>query len=97
MADLNYSDRETLRPKLVPRCVEAVRKFLLYTQGGGGTPSTGRVDWCTDNMNNLQSIGEQVSHYMMSEPTFIEDGTSITDAEIQSRVETVLQDFFMPE
>lgn len=95
MADweLNYSDRETLRPKLVPRCVEAIRKYLLYLQGVGNAEQKA---WATANMPNLQSLGEQISHYCMSEPTFIAGGTSITDAALQSRVETVLNSFFIP-
>lgn len=93
---LNYVDRETLRPLLVPRCKEAVRKYLLYVQGGGGTPGAERIAWCTANMPNLQSIAEQVSHYCTSETAFIDTGTSITDAALQSRIEVVLNAFFMP-
>jgi len=93
---LNYVDRETLRPQLVPRVKEAIRKFLLYVQGGGGTPSQQRKDWCTANMPNLQSLADQISHYCTSETAFIDTGTSITDAELQSRVEVVLNSFFMP-
>lgn len=96
MPDLNYSDLEALRPKLVPRCIEAVRKYLLYVQGGGGSPATNQVEWCTANMSNLASIAEQVSHYCMSEPTFRTDGTNITDTELQARIETVLSAHFIP-
>lgn len=94
--ELNYADRETLRPQLVPRLREAVRKYLLYTQGGGGSPSQGRIDWCTANLPNVGALAEQLSHYCMSEPTFIAGGTSITDAALQSRVESVLNSFFLP-
>lgn len=94
--ELNYADREALRPVLVSRLKEAVRKYLLYVQGGGGSPSQGRIDWCTDNMPNIASLAEQLSHYCMSEPTFIAGGTSITDGALQSRVESVLQTHFMP-
>ncbi len=93
---LNYSDRETLRPLLVPRLREAVRKYLLYVQGGGGSPSNERIAWCTANMQNISNIAEQASQYCMSEPDFIDGGTSIADAALQSRVESVLQSFFMP-
>jgi len=93
---LNYSDRETLRPLLVPRLREAVRKYLLYVQGGGGSPSNERIAWCTANMQNIANIAEQASQYCMSEPAFIDGGTSIADASLQSRVESVLQSFFMP-
>lgn len=96
MADLNYYDIETLRPRLVERVKESVRKFLLYTQGGGGSPSQTRVTWCTANLSNVAQLAEQLSHYVTSEPTFRTSGTSITDAEIQSRVETVLETYFMP-
>jgi hypothetical protein len=93
---LNYVDRETLRPLLVPRCKEAVRKYLLYVQGGGGSPSQERIDFCTASMTNLSGLAEQVSHYCTSETAFIDTGTSITDAALQSRVEVVLNAFFMP-
>lgn len=94
--ELNQSDITTLRPKLVPRCEQAVRKYLLYVQGGGGSPSPERVAWCTANLANLGQLAEQVSHYCVSEPTFIAGGTSITDAALQSRVESVLTTYFMP-
>lgn len=94
--ELNQSDITTLRTKLVPRCEQAVRKFLLYTQGGGGSPSPTRVAWCTANLPNVASLAEQLSHYVTSEPTFIAGGTSITDAALQSRVESVLTTYFMP-
>lgn len=96
MADLNYSDLETLRPKLVPRCTAIVRNRLLYVIGGGGEPAQNQIDWCVANMPNVNSLGEQVSHWCMSEPTFKEDGTAITDADLQSRVENVLNTYFMP-
>lgn len=107
---LNYSDCETLRAKLVPRVVTAIRKFLLYTQGGGGSPSQTRKDWCTANISNVGSMAEQLSHYLMSEPGFLgvitrgatpaddtwSGGTDISDAAIQSRVEYVLTSYSMP-
>lgn len=93
---LNYADRETLRPQIVSRCKESVRKYLLYLQGGGGSPSQARIDWCTANMNNLADLAEQVSHYVTSETAFIDGGSSITDAQIQGRVESVLNSFFLP-
>jgi hypothetical protein len=92
---LNYSDMESLRPKLVPRCEQGARQFLMYTQGNGAA-SQPRKDWCTANMPNLASLAEQLSHYCLSEPTFIDGGTSITDAALQSRIEFVLQTYFMP-
>ncbi len=93
---LNYADREILRPYLIPRCKESVRKYLLYVQGGGGSPSPTRVTWCTENLANLSSLAEQVSNYVTSEPDFGDNGTAITDAAIQSRVEFVLTTYFMP-
>lgn len=98
MADweLNYADRETLRPFLVYRIRQAITKYLLYVEGGGGSPSNDRIAWAKDNLENVADLAEQISVYMMSEPTFIAGGTSITDAAIQSRVESVLQTYFMP-
>lgn len=89
---LNSSDQETLRPKLVPRCAVAVRDFMLYSLGNELT-SPERFAWCKDNMTNIASLGEQTSHYVTSEPTFLDSGTSITDAAIKSRVEYVLQNY----
>lgn len=94
--ELNYQDREVLRPALTPRIREAVRKYLLYVQAGGGNPSAERIDWCTNNLAGVDSLAGQLSHYCMSEPTFIAGGTSISDAALQSRVESVLVAFFMP-
>jgi hypothetical protein len=36
-------------------------------------------------------LAEQCSHYVMSETAFIDGGTSISDAALQSRVEFALQ------
>jgi hypothetical protein len=94
--ELNLADRETLRPGLIPRIKQSVIKYLLYTQGGGGSPSANRIAWCKDNLPNADTLAQQLSNYCMSEPTFIAGGTSISDAAIQSRVESVLIAFFMP-
>lgn len=99
MADwqLNYADREVLREKLVPRCAAAVRKFLLYVHGGGGSPSPERLTWVKANLKaNVNQLAVETSQFVMSEPGFLEGGTSITDAAIQSRVESVLVSDFMP-
>lgn len=93
---LSYQDRETLRPQLVPRIKQAFVKYLLYVQGGGGSPSPTRIAWCTANLPNADSYAQQLSVYVMSEPDFTDNGTSITDAALQSRVESVLQSFFFP-
>lgn len=84
---LNYSDRDTLLPKLYPRVVEAIRKYFLYLTGAG-LPS--QVSYCTNNMKEIPTIASEVLPWLASESTFIDDGTAITDAAIQSRVETVL-------
>jgi len=95
MADwtLNYSDREALRPALIPRIREAVRKYLLYVIGNGGNPSAERKEWCRVNMQNIAQLAEQVSQFCMSETAFIEGGTSISDAALSSRTEYVLQNY----
>jgi len=77
--------------------VSALRKFFLYTLDPNQAASSERKAWCKDNMSNLQSLAEHVSHYMMSEPAFIEGGTSITDTQIEARTESVLNTYFMPE
>lgn len=93
---LNYADRETLRPQLIPRIKQAFVKYLLFVQGGGGAPSAERIAWCTANLPNADSLSVQLSTYCMSEPDFIDNGTSISDASLQSRVESVLVARFMP-
>lgn len=84
---LNYSDRDTLLPKLYPRVVEAIRKYFLYLVGAG-LPS--QVTYCKDNMKNIPQFAHEVLPWLASESDFIDNGTAITDAAIQSRVETVL-------
>jgi len=93
---LNYSDRDTLLPKLYPRVTEAIRKYLLYVAGGGGTPSPERLAWAESNMKNIAQYAHEVLPWLASETAFIDGGTSITDAEIQSRVETILNEQYLP-
>lgn len=90
---LNYSDRETLRPLLLPRIRQAIDKFFMYVLGGGGSPSQTRIDFCKNNLANIGTLAETCSHYVMSETAYVDGGTSISDADIQSRVEYVLQNF----
>lgn len=90
---LNFSDRESLRPQLVPRLREAVRKYFLYVIGGGGAPSPERLAWVKSNMNNIGDWAEKVSQYCMSEQAFIDNGTSISDAVLSARAEFVLQNY----
>lgn len=84
---LNYSDRDTLLPKLYPRVVEAIRKYFLYLVGAG-LPS--QVTYCQDNMKNIPQFASEVLPWLASEADFIDNGTAITDAAIQTRVEVVL-------
>lgn len=94
--ELNYQDKETLRPNLIPRIKSAITKYLLYVEGGGGSPSSDRITWCKENLANVEDLATKISRYCMSEPDFIAGGTSISDSAIQSRTESVLQSFFMP-
>jgi hypothetical protein len=86
---LNYSDRETLRPLLLPRIRQAIDKFFMFVLGG--SPTQARKDYCQNNLTNIGMLAEQCSHYVMSETAFIDGGTSISDAALQSRVEFALQ------
>jgi hypothetical protein len=93
---LNYSDRDTLLPKLYPRVAESIRKYLLFLEGGGGGASQGRQDWAAENIKAIPNLTTEIVPWLASETSFIDNGTSITDAEIQSRVESVLNDQYLP-
>lgn len=93
---LNYEDREALRPRIVSRCKEAVRKYALYLLGLE-TPTTAQKEWAENTMPNLDQWAENMSHYVLSETDYINNGTSISDASIQSRIESVLNEFFIIE
>lgn len=94
---LSLEDRERLRPYLVPRIRQAIIKYFLYAVGvGTPTFSENQLTWIKDNMDETAGIAEQVSIYVMSEQDFIDDGTAITDAALQSRVESVIGSYFMP-
>lgn len=90
---LNYADRETLRPQLIPRIKEALRKYFLYVQGDGNA-SAERKTWVTTKMIDLSQMSEQLSHYITSETAFIDTGTTITDGAIGARIESVLGPYF---
>jgi len=92
--NLSYEDMETLRPRLIPRIKQAIVKYLLYVQGT--LTADNQKAWVTSNLSFIDQLAQQISPYMMSEPTFVQGGTSISDADIQSRVEYVINTYFMP-
>jgi hypothetical protein len=93
---LNYSDRATLLPLLSSRVSEAIRKYLLFIEGGGGGSSQGRQDWAAENLKSIPTLTTEVLPWISSETDFIDTGTSISDGAIQSRVETVLNEHYLP-
>lgn len=105
--ELNYEDREALRKVLVSRCVQAVRKYALYLLDQPApdpvTPLyTAKMAWAREAMRNLQSLGEQLSHYVTAEPSFLSKdsvdgggGTSISDAKLGGCIENAINNHFI--
>lgn len=91
---LNLSDRIAVRPLIVPRCTAAVTNYALYLLNLP-TATVNQKAWANEAIRAPESIGQQVSWYVLSEPAYIADGSTIGDAAITGRVENVINLYFI--
>lgn len=94
---LNPADRLTVRLNIVPRCTGAVVNFALYIIGEAGNTANhaNRLDWAKKAIDNPTGEGDAVSYYVLNQPSFLNGGSSIEDAELTGIVETAIVNQFI--
>lgn len=81
-----FTDTTTVRN----RSIVAVSKFARYIAGGGGSPSADRLAWAKDALLHAEQWADRARWGLAGDPQFLADGASITDANLQTAVETAL-------
>lgn len=90
---LNLADRYAVRQNIVPRCTIAAGNYALYLLGG--TPTTSQLEWAREAVRNPGYFGEQLSWYAINHQSYIDTGSSISDVDLQSVVETAINTHFI--
>lgn len=95
---LNYADRSVVRQVIVPRCTAIVVNYALYLLGLPGTDTTdNQVLWAREAMRRPNTVGDEVSWFVLNQPDYINDGSSIDDETLKGIVETAINNYFIPE
>lgn len=93
---LNLADRLAVRLIIVPRCTAAAVKYALYLLGNPTpTPTLPQKNWAKATMLESSLVGDRVSYHILDQPDFINGGSDITDAALQSAVETAINNRFI--
>jgi hypothetical protein len=92
---LNSEDRLSVRKNIVDRCSGIVANYALYLLGQGGNATAEQTAWAKSAINSVATIGEQVSFHVLNQPSFLNGGSSIEDAELAGIVETAINSHFI--
>jgi hypothetical protein len=94
---LNMADRLAARQNIVGRCTAVVANYALYILGEAANTANhaNRKSWADDAIRNAQSFGERVSWHVLNQPSFLNGGSSIEDAELAGVVETAVNTHFV--
>jgi hypothetical protein len=89
---LNNADKLVIRQTIVPRCAAAVANFALYILGEdqGAANHANRYAWAKDAIGNVNALGDRMSWHVINQADFIENGSGVADATIQSAVEAAI-------
>jgi hypothetical protein len=91
---LNLADRLAVRHVIVDRCTAAAIKYALYLLGNGAS-TVPQKNWAKSAMLEASLVGDRVSFHVLDQPDFINNGSDITDAVLQSAVETAINNRFI--
>jgi hypothetical protein len=91
---LNIADRIKVRENLVPRCTGVVVNLANYILGNVNATEEQRA-WARPAIRNPASQGEQVSWYILNDPTFIDNGSSISDSHLTGITEAAINNHFI--
>lgn len=95
---LNFADRSAVRQVIVPRCTTIVVNYALYLLGLPGTDVTSNQElWAREAMRRPNTVGDEVSWFVLNQPEYIADGSGIDDNTLKGIVETAINNYFIPE
>lgn len=90
---LNFADRLAVRPNIVQRCTAVV---IAYAgQLLAGSPTTPQLAWAREAMRAPAQFGEQVSYHVIVAQAFIDNGSGITDGDLEFLVVTAINTHFI--
>jgi hypothetical protein len=93
---LNLSDRFAVRHVVVDRCTAAVTNYALYILGNVAA-TTPQKAWAREAIRNPAAVGNATSYYLLNQTPYLNNGSSITDAELTSVVESAINTHFIQE
>jgi hypothetical protein len=86
---LNMADRIAVRQNLIDRCTAVVTNYALYLLGNMEA-TVGQKNWALSSIRNPKTVGDAVSWYVLNQPSYLNGGSSIEDAELIGIVETAI-------
>ena len=93
---LNLNDRIAVRRNIIDRCTAAVVKYANYILGNQAA-TTPQLAWAREAIRSPQSVGDQVSWYVLDQPDYISDGSGITDQALQGAIEAAINTHLIQE
>jgi hypothetical protein len=94
---LNFADKYAVRAVIIPRCTAIVVNYALYLLGLGNGVSANHALWARETMRRPNAIGDEVSWFVLNQPDYENNGSSILDDTLKGIVETAINLHFIPE
>lgn len=91
---LNLADRFAVRRVVVDRCTAAVTNYALYILGNVAA-TTPQKAWAREAIRNPAAVGDATSFYLLNQTPFLNNGSSITDAELTGAIEAAINAHFI--
>jgi hypothetical protein len=91
---LNLADRFAVRHVIKDRCTAAVTNYALYILGNVAA-TIQQTAWAREAIRNPAAVGDAVSYYLLNQTPFLNNGSSITDAELTGVVESAINTHFI--
>lgn len=96
---LNLADRIAILAVIRPRVKAAVLNFALYILGEATNTvnHANRLAWARDTLRagGGEQATESLLPYMLNEPNYLDNGSSVTDVQITGHVETAIVNHYI--
>lgn len=91
---LNYHDQLAVRRNIVERCTALVVSYAKHLLGLQESTESQKA-WARGAMRSPHAAGEEVSYYAISETEFVNNGSGISDATLQTIVQNAINNHFI--